>query len=112
MTFPIYEFPLTVELYTFLFGGLIAILFAWVPFVNNWYASLSEEWRKAFMLGFSIVLTVALGLSSCWDWYKFVICGKEGYLHLAMTWAAFLLGNLFVDKLVPKSQQIQALLKK
>lgn len=107
-----FEFPLTPELFGFLFGAVLSVLLAWVPFLNTWFAGLNDELRKGLHLGLSLLLAVFLGFSSCQGWFEFVPCDKSGFLHLGLTWAAFLFGNLGAYKVAPKAEKVQALLKK
>lgn len=100
---------LTPELFAGLFGGLISILFSWVPIFRVWYASLEEGAQQGIMLGTSVLLAVLLGLSSCYNFWEFIACDKAGLMKLAEIWLLFLFANQTAHKIVPKPKDVQAI---
>lgn len=92
-------------------GAILALLFAYIPGLNTWYAGKSSEYKSLLMLGLlALVAGGAYGLA-CLGWAAdfgiAVSCDKEGGIALLKAFLAALVANQATYKIAPQTQSVR-----
>jgi len=103
---------MTPELLVALTGAVLSLLFAYFPWVKDWFDNVPSIWKP--LLNAGILLVVALGLvgASCLGFVDYFACSLAGVYEAVMLWIIALVGNqLAYQVLVRQVQQRQARLR-
>ena len=83
-------------------GAVLAILFAYVPGLANWYQPLGAEIKRLIMLGVLAVITGAGYGLSCASILHSVTCDQKGAIALVLAFVGAVVSNQGTFALLPK----------
>lgn len=63
-------------------GGLLAVIFEYVPGIAPWYEKLAPEFKRLMMLGLLVAVALAVYGASCAGWVEAVTCDELGVMQL------------------------------
>jgi len=85
------------NLFLALAGGLLSLLFAYVPKLKDWYNTKDAASKQLFMLGLLAVITAATGLLSCANvvtsFLPVYACDQVGLISLLEAFGFAVIGN-------------------
>ena len=92
-------------------GVILALLFAYVPKLNEWYAGQTAQVKALIMLALlAVVAGGAYGLA-CWGWAGDfgvnVTCDKAGGIALLKAFIAALVANQSTYLIAPQTQKVR-----
>jgi hypothetical protein len=84
-------------------GVLLSLGFSYIPKFSEWYYSITKQWRGLVMVGFILLVSVAVWLLSCYVGYGYVQCSTDGAKVLGEAFVSALLLNQAAYQVTPES---------
>ena len=99
---------MTVQTLEGIVGTVLALIFAYVPVVSDWYYSFDDNKKKVIMLGFILVVSGALFGLSCLGWNNlFGIpafeCSQGGLVEFLKIFMTIAIGNQITASITPQT---------
>jgi len=86
------------NLFLALAGGLLSLLFAYVPKLKDWFNTKDAQSKQLFMLALLAVVTAATGLLSCANvetsFLPVFACDQAGLVSLVESFGYAVIGNI------------------
>jgi hypothetical protein len=103
---------LTPTTLTVILAGLISLLATLIPGFRTWFAGLASEVKQSLMAVATIVIAVAVYGLACTPslGFTFVACPTGGIWELIGVIVVALTANQGVDRIVPKPEDVKAVL--
>jgi hypothetical protein len=93
---------LTVEAVVAIVGTLLSLAASYLPKYSDWFAGLSGNWKRVFMLGMGVVVILGVLGYSCIVPGEYITCDKAGVMQaLSLLWY-YALANQVTYLLSPK----------
>ena len=103
---------MTAELLAGTAGVVLALLFAYVPGLNEKYAGLTKEAKSLIMLGLLFLVAAASVGIACAGWAGdlgiAVTCDKSGFIAVGKALLAAIVANQSVYMIAPQTARVQA----
>ena len=99
---------MTVEILEGIVGTALALIFAYVPLVSNWYYAFDDNKKKVIMLGFIALVSGGLFGISCLGWSEFIgiqvfECSEGGLSELLKIFMAIVISNQVTARISPQT---------
>jgi len=100
---------MTVQILEGIVGSALALIFAYVPFVSEWYYAFDDNKKKVIMLGFIALVSGALFGLSCLGWSDFLgiqvfECSQGGVSEFIKIFMAIAISNQIAAKISPQTE--------
>jgi len=84
---------MTPEQLALLLGAILSLVFAYFPWVKDWFDGLDSVWKPLLNAGLLLVLALALVGLGCLDLVDYFACSQSGLLEALIVWLLALIGN-------------------
>lgn len=86
---------MTPEILMSLLGAAMSLIFSYVPWLNEKFASLPADVKRLIMAGLLLVTAAVVYLGQCWLhlWAYDITCDRAGILHLLYIYLLALIAN-------------------
>ena len=103
------EFIFSADMLILIAGTVISVLFSYIPHLNTWYASQSEEYKKLFMLGVLVLVTGSIYAMGCYEILNVqnFVCGRESLLEFVGVLLYTIATNQGVYKITPQTEAVK-----
>jgi hypothetical protein len=105
----VFEFSFNAIAIAGLVGTLLALFFAYFPSVRVWWASLEQDKKSLFNLGFLVLAEAVIGLLSYYQVIKTV--PPFSWQEAIAVFAALVVSNQPVAQLLPITKDVKAALQ-
>lgn len=93
------------ELFSALFGAGLSFLFKLIPGLDNWYQNqLNPNYKGLVMLGFSLLVPIAVFGASCAGLFDTVSCSSTVLPDMGRAWIYFVVANQGIFLMTPSSK--------
>ena len=76
-----------------LLGAVLALVFAYFPWVKDWFDGLDSAWKPLLNAGLLLVLSLALVGLSCLNLATYYECSTVGVVRAVIVWLLALAAN-------------------
>ena len=78
-----------------LLGSILALVFAYFPWVKGWFDGLDSVWKPLLNAGLLLVLALALVVAGegCLNVLDYFACSQAGVVEAVSVWVLALIGN-------------------
>jgi hypothetical protein len=76
-----------------LLGAVLSLVFAYFPWVKDWFDGLDSVWKPLLNAGLLLVLALALVGLNCLGLAGYFECSQAGLLDAVIVWLLALVGN-------------------
>jgi len=84
---------MTPEALALLLGAILSLVFAYFPWVKNWFEGLDSVYKPLLNAGLLLVLAAALVGLGCVDIVNYFACTQAGLIKALTVWVLALIGN-------------------
>ena len=103
---------MTPEILAGIAGAILSLAFSYIPKLNVWFATLSDETKKLIMAGVLALVAVGVYVGQCaWGLcdYGFT-CDKAGVFQLIGIYITAIVANQGVHRISPKTKDVKSVL--
>ena len=98
------------EVYTYIAGVILSLLFAFVPTSNSWYANLSESQKRLVLLGATLLAALGYFGASCWSILALklgilTLCNSEAALDAVLILVKMFIGSQATYTFLPENRK-------
>ena len=76
-----------------LLGAVLSLVFAYFPWVKDWFEGLDSVWKPLLNAGLLLVLALALVGLGCIDFVDYFECSTEGLIQALIVWLWAVVAN-------------------
>ena len=76
-------------------GAALSLIFAYFPWVKDWFEGLDSTWKPLANAGFLLVVALVLVGVGCLDLVDYFACSTAGLQEAVILWVYALIGNYF-----------------
>jgi hypothetical protein len=76
-----------------LLGAILSLVFAYFPWIKDWFDDLDSVWKPLLNAGLLLVLALALVGLNCIDLANYFECSYAGLVDALIVWVLALIGN-------------------
>ena len=76
-----------------LLGSILALVFAYFPWVKKWFDGLDSVYKPLLNAGLLLVLALVLVGLGCIDFVKYFECSQTGLIEAFMVWLLAIVSN-------------------
>jgi hypothetical protein len=89
---------MTPEQLALLLGAILSLVFAYFPWVKDWFDGLDSVWKPLLNAGLLLALALALvglghGVGICLNLLDYFECSQVGVIDALLVWLLALVGN-------------------
>lgn len=84
---------MTPEQLAALLGSILALVFAYFPWVKDWFDGLDSVWKPLLNAGLLLVLALVLVGLNCIDFVNYFECSQAGLIEALMVWLLAIVAN-------------------
>lgn len=88
-------------------GAILSLVASYFPKLNVWYAAKPEETKRLYMLVLLLFVAVLISFSSCFNWWVFIPCSKDGFKELVISVFYILTTNRVTFKFSPQVEVVR-----
>ena len=95
----------TPEFLAMIAGGLLSLLFSYVPKLNTWYAAKTEEVKKLTMLCLMLITTIVIFALGCGEIIPInnFVCDQPSAVYFIYVFILAIVANQGIYKITPQT---------